>query len=49
VGSGGYLLLTGILAEREELFRSEFSFVRFREVERRQLGEWVGILLRQVD
>jgi ribosomal protein L11 methyltransferase len=40
----GYLILTGILAERENLFRSEFLTDGFREIERRALGEWVGLL-----
>jgi ribosomal protein L11 methylase PrmA len=38
------LILTGILAERENLFRSEFLTDGFREIERRALGEWVGLL-----
>lgn len=47
VASRGYLLLTGILDEREEIFLSEFSFAGFRLVERRQLGEWIGFLLER--
>jgi ribosomal protein L11 methyltransferase len=47
VASGGHLLLTGILQEREALFREEFSFAEFDIVERRQLGEWVGYLLKK--
>lgn len=44
VRPGGYLILTGILAERENLFREEFSPNGFSEIERRSLGEWVGLL-----
>jgi len=47
VCAGGFLIMTGILEERESLFREEFSFAGFKEVERRQLGEWVGILLQK--
>ena len=47
VGANGYLLLTGILEEREAIFLSEFSFAGFRLVERTQLGEWVGFLLQK--
>ncbi|MCB0350168.1 MAG: 50S ribosomal protein L11 methyltransferase [Bdellovibrionales bacterium] len=47
VAPKGFLLLTGILAERDDLFRSEFSFSGFRIVERRTLGEWVGYLLER--
>lgn len=47
VKSKGYLLLTGILAEREQTFREEFSFAGFNIVERRQLNEWVGYLLKE--
>lgn len=49
VRPGGYLLLTGILDERDELFRSEFSFEGFELCERRELGEWVGYLLHKID
>ena len=44
---GGHLLLTGILDEREERFRQSFSFDGFDIVERTELGEWVGYLLRK--
>lgn len=44
---GGFLLLTGILIEREELFLSEFSFQGFVVIKRRVLGEWVGYLLQK--
>lgn len=47
VADRGFLLLTGILAERDELFRSEFSFSGYRIVERRALGEWLGYLLER--
>jgi ribosomal protein L11 methyltransferase len=47
VMAGGYLLLTGILDEREALFLSEFSFSGFTVVERASLGEWIGFLLRK--
>jgi len=47
VTKGGYLLLTGILDERESLFLQEFSFAGFSLIERASLGEWVGFLLRK--
>jgi ribosomal protein L11 methyltransferase len=47
VKPGGFLLLTGILQERDELFRSEFSFEGYEIIGRRQLGEWVGYLLKR--
>lgn len=47
VAQGGFLLLTGILNEREELFLSEFSFEGFRVAKRRIMGEWVGYLLQK--
>lgn len=43
----GYLLLTGILDERDELFLSRFSFDGFDVLERDTLGEWVGYLLQK--
>lgn len=42
----GYLLLTGILKERDEQFLKRFSFDGFTVVEKSQLGEWVGYLLK---
>lgn len=47
VKKNGYLLLTGILCERDELFRSEFSFEGFQVIGRRTLGEWAGYLLQK--
>ncbi len=47
VAPSGQLLLTGILQERDELFRSEFSFAGFKIIERRALNEWVGYLLKR--
>lgn len=47
VKDGGFLLLTGILSEREAYFLSEFSFVDFKVVKRKQLAEWVGYLLQR--
>jgi ribosomal protein L11 methyltransferase len=47
VTSAGYLLLTGILQERESLFLSEFSFEGYDLIERDQVGEWVGFLLKK--
>lgn len=44
---GGYLLLTGILDERDAGFRGKFSFEGFELIERAELGEWVGYLLRK--
>lgn len=49
VAPGGLLLLTGILAERENIFRHEFSFSDYKIIERRQMGEWVGYLLERTD
>ncbi len=49
VNAKGYLLLTGILQEREANFLKEFSFDGFQIIERRQLGEWVGLLLNKID
>ncbi|MEK6555559.1 MAG: 50S ribosomal protein L11 methyltransferase [Bdellovibrionota bacterium] len=49
VASKGYLLLTGILDERDELFLSRFSFDGFTLVKREVLGEWVGYLLQKKD
>lgn len=48
VKKNGFLLLTGILAEREKIFIDEFLFSGFRCVERRQKGEWLGFLLEKV-
>lgn len=47
VAPGGYLLLTGILDERDELFLSRFSFDGFEVISRDTLGEWVGYLLKR--
>ncbi len=47
VTAGGYLLLTGILFEREDLFLKEFSFEGFKLVERDVNGEWVGFLIKK--
>lgn len=47
VNNNGYLLLTGILNEREKTFRAEFLFDGFKLIERRELGEWVGFLLKK--
>jgi ribosomal protein L11 methyltransferase len=47
VNENGYLLLTGILNERENTFRAEFLFDGFKLIERRELGEWVGFLLQK--
>jgi ribosomal protein L11 methyltransferase len=47
VNKNGYLLLTGILNEREKTFRAEFLFDGFKLIERRELGEWVGFLLQK--
>ena len=49
VAPGGYLMLTGILDERDELFLSRFSFDGFTLVKRDVLGEWVGYLLHRKD
>ncbi len=43
---GGYLLLTGILKERDDNFRSRFSFEGYIITDRTELGEWVGYLLK---
>ncbi len=43
---GGYLLLTGILKERDENFRSRFTFEGYTIADRAELGEWVGYLLK---
>ena len=48
VAPRGHLLLTGVLGEREALFREEFLFDGFKILERRSLGEWVGYLLQRV-
>ncbi|OFZ17871.1 MAG: hypothetical protein A2Z20_05845 [Bdellovibrionales bacterium RBG_16_40_8] len=47
VAPKGYLLLTGILSDRDKIFRSEFSFAEFNLIDRRELGEWVGYLLKR--
>lgn len=45
---GGYLLLTGILEEREENFKREFLSDESIEIHSRvQQGEWVGFLVRR--
>lgn len=41
---GGYLLMTGILQERESGFLERFDQSGMRLVERMQLGEWIGLL-----
>ena len=44
----GYLLLTGILEEREENFKREFLNDESIEIQSRvQQGEWVGFLVRR--
>lgn len=46
----GYLLLTGILEEREENFKREFLSDESIEIHTRvQQGEWVGYLVRRRD
>ena len=47
--SGGYLLLTGIMQERESLFQSDFVQQGLDLVERRQLGDWVGYLFKKME
>ena len=45
---GGYLLLTGILVEREKDFRQEFENEAAIELlQRWQKGEWVGLIYRR--
>lgn len=45
--SGGYLLLTGILDERDENFRQRFSFTGWQLLKRSTQKEWVGYLLKK--
>jgi ribosomal protein L11 methyltransferase len=47
VGTGGELLVSGLTVEDEHEFRDEFVPRRWRVVERRQLGEWVGLACRR--
>ncbi len=44
----GYLILTGILEERETHFLNEFDLSLFTKVSRWQKDEWVGFLLQKV-
>lgn len=47
MGDGAYLILTGILEEREAEFLPQFiENSRLKIVERKQKGEWLGFLLR---
>lgn len=43
----GYMLLTGILDEREANFRERFAFEGLELIRRSQKNEWVGFLLRK--
>jgi ribosomal protein L11 methyltransferase len=43
---GGYLLMTGILQEREAGFQQRFKTDGLQLVDRVQLGEWIGLLYR---
>lgn len=43
---GGYLLMTGILQERETGFNQRFNAEGLQLVERAQLGEWIGLLYK---
>ena len=54
--AGGYLVLTGILEEREEGFKKSFGLVDngaidstdgYKIINRIQKGEWVGLLVRK--
>lgn len=42
-----YLLLTGILEERESLFLAEFDLSEFNVISRIQKQEWIGFLLER--
>lgn len=48
VKPNGYLLLTGILDERELNFRERFDFSGFEVIRRAQKNEWVGFLAKRV-
>ena len=44
---GGYLILSGILEERDPGFKAAFSLFQTAEILKRlTLGEWVGYLLK---
>jgi ribosomal protein L11 methyltransferase len=47
VVDSGFLILTGILQEREELFLAEFDFSGFEIQKRVKKGEWLGFLLKR--
>lgn len=43
----GYLVLTGILEERDQAFRQKFDFNSFEVLQRSQKEEWIGYLLKK--
>lgn len=48
VAEKGFLLLTGILIERESSFKSKFNTDSWELVDRKENGEWMGLLLRKL-
>lgn len=44
---GAYLILTGILNERESGFLQKFNFSSFKQIKRIQKEEWVGFLYQK--
>ncbi len=48
VKANGYLVLTGILDERESGFLNKFNFTGFKKLKRIQKEEWVGFLYQRV-
>jgi len=47
VKAGGYILLTGVLDEREPNFLKSFDFSGFKKIKRLQKEEWVGFLYQK--
>jgi len=47
LAAGGVLVLSGILAEKEELVRNGFSFKELEYRETRRDGEWVALLYKK--
>jgi len=47
LAAGGMLVLSGILAEKEELVRTGFSFNELKYRETRRDGEWVALLYQK--
>jgi len=44
----GFLILTGILEDRDPGFRERFDFAGFKLIERQQKSEWIGYLLQRL-